>query len=133
MQGYVHFFLVHVVFVYFQRAELVLYKGIASARHRGVPAADSIAEGMGNMGVKSLKRGKKLFQSTIFYTISPKSKYQKAKWFKENNLGQGIPEHLLLKKCVLKQTATTEPPPMHSMCSEHLLLDPLPNCVAQML
>lgn len=56
-----------VVFVYFQRAELVLYKGIASVRHRAVSAAGTIAKGMGNMVLKSLKKEKN-FPNPLFST-----------------------------------------------------------------
>lgn len=55
------------VFVYFQRAELVLYKGIASARHRADTAADTMAKGMGNMALKSLKKWKN-FSNPLFST-----------------------------------------------------------------
>lgn len=66
----------------------------------------------------SQKKGKTF---PIHYFLQYQSQFKILKLFKEDNLGQGIPEHLLLNKCVLKQTATAEPPPMHSMCSEKLI------------
>lgn len=61
----------------------------------------------------------------IHYFLYNQSQFKIPKGFKENNLGQGIPEHLLVKKCVLKQTATTRCAPMHSMCSEQLIIRPI--------
>lgn len=74
----------------------------------------------GKHGFEISQEGEKLFQSTIFNKISPNAKYQKAKWFKEDSLGQGIPAYFLLKKCISNQTATTEPAPinMRYVCSE---------------
>lgn len=70
----------------------------------------------------SQKKGKTF---PIHYFLHNQSQFKIPKWFKENNLGQGIPEHLLLKKCVLKQMAATELPPMHSMYSEQLIIRPI--------
>lgn len=61
----------------------------------------------------------------IHYFLHNQSQFKIPKWFKEDNSEQGIPEHLLLRKCVLKQAATTEPPPMHPMCSEQLISRPI--------
>lgn len=44
--------------VFPQKSELFSYSGRASPGDRGGPAAYSIAKGMGNIGLKSLKEGK---------------------------------------------------------------------------
>lgn len=70
-----------------QRSQLFLYSVRASLTHRGVPAAYHTAKAIGNNGLKYLKKVKKIFQPTIFYTTSPTAKYQKANWLEEDSLG----------------------------------------------